>query len=102
MFYNSYRQLQDKVIQTLDCFHTASHCVSCQIFCLLIQKHLLMVIKLIANNIDELGNWCHQRLVVDSRKYQPQQGGSMATLRAGTSPASSHHLFSVLVQHGYQ
>ena len=30
--------------------------------------------------IDELGNWCHPRLVGVLCKYQAQQGGSMATL----------------------
>ena len=30
--------------------------------------------------IDELGNWCYQKLVGSPRKYQAQHGGSMATL----------------------
>ena len=30
--------------------------------------------------VDELGNWCHPRLVGALGKYQAQQGGSMATL----------------------
>ena len=34
---------------------------------------------------DELGDWCHQRLVGALCKYQAQRGGSMATLWAGTS-----------------
>ena len=36
--------------------------------------------KLNSSPIDELGNWCHSRLVGAPRKYQAQQGGSMATL----------------------
>ena len=43
-----------------------------------------------SSSIDELGNWCHPRLVGALHKYQAQQGGSMATLRARTSPASGH------------
>ena len=49
-----------------------------------------MNFKLITNNIDELGSWCHQRLVGVMQKYKTQQGGSMATVWAGTSPASNH------------
>ena len=30
--------------------------------------------------IEELGNWCHLRLVGALYKYQVQEGGSMATL----------------------
>lgn len=40
--------------------------------------------------IDELGNWCHQRLIGAPLKYQAQQEGSMANLWTGTSPASCH------------
>ena len=41
--------------------------------------------------IDELGNWCHQRLVGSQWKYKAQQGGSMGSLWVGTSPASGHN-----------
>ena len=39
--------------------------------------------------IDVLENWCHQRLGGGGGKNN-RQGGSMATLWAGTSPASGH------------
>ena len=32
-----------------------------------------------SSSIDELGNWCYQRLVGAPRKYQAQQGGFEAT-----------------------
>ena len=46
--------------------------------------------RLNSSPIDKLGSWCHPRLVRALCKYQAQQGGSMATLWAGTSPASGH------------
>ena len=33
-----------------------------------------------SSSIDELGNWCHQRLVGALHKYKAQKGDSMATL----------------------
>ena len=35
--------------------------------------------------IDDLGNWCHQKLVGTPLKYQAQHGGSMAALQAATN-----------------
>ena len=35
--------------------------------------------------IDDLGNWCHQKLVGAPRKYQAQHGGSMTALQAATN-----------------
>ena len=42
--------------------------------------HLIKILKLNSFPVDELGNWCHSRLVGGLHKYQAQQGGSMATL----------------------
>ena len=36
--------------------------------------------KFNSSPINELGNWCYQRLVGALQKYQAQQGGSMAAL----------------------
>jgi len=46
------------------------------------EEMYILCIKLSINSlpINELGNWCHQRLVGALLKYQAQQGGSMATL----------------------
>ena len=49
-------------------------------------KAMLQNIKL----IDELGNWCHQRLVGGPQKYNAQPGGSMATLQVGAIRANGH------------
>ena len=49
-----------------------------------------IIIALNSSPIDEFGSWYHPRLVGALCKYQAEQGGSMATLWAGTSPASNH------------
>ena len=55
--------------------------------CDLVQSH---TIKFNLLSIDKLGNCCLQWLVGALQKYKAQQGGSMATLWAGNSPAGGH------------
>ena len=43
-------------------------------------------LQLNSPSMDELGNWCHQRLVGPPWKYKAQQGGSMATRMSRNQP----------------
>ena len=44
------------------------------------QYYIKVIMHLYSASIDELGNWCPQRLMGFPRKNKAEQGGSMATL----------------------